>query len=73
MKILKYSTGILAAIGFLLIIGTVGADDFYTIELQQPHDFGFGQILVGLLMIIPCIIVNWIDSEYYFDGKDDDV
>lgn len=72
MKVLKNITGILAFIGFFIIIGTIGTDDLYTIELKQPHEFDFGLLLIGVLLIIPGAIVMWIDEKYYFDEEGDD-
>lgn len=43
--------------GMLLIIGAVGEDDFYLMELQQAHSFNWIQILIGFLMQIPFVIV----------------
>lgn len=57
MKALKIIFGIICAAGILLIIGTIGQDDFNTMVLQQPHETNYLQLIIGFLMVLPMPII----------------
>lgn len=61
----KIFSAIVFVAGMLLIIGAVGEDDFYLMELQQAHSLNWIQILLGILMQIPFVIVaNCEDKKH---------
>lgn len=58
MKALKIISGIIFAVGLLLIIGAVGQDDFFTMELEQAHAMNWIQIIIGMLMALQFVVVK---------------
>lgn len=68
MRILKWITGMLAAAGALIDFFLISTDDFYTMELYQTHDFNYKLLIIGILMIIPFLIVSYINENYEFRG-----
>lgn len=60
MKTLKILSGIICAIGMVLIIGAIGQDDFNTMVLQQAHTTNWIQIIIGFLMMVqlPLVIMR---------------
>ena len=57
MKVIKILFGIMLAVGIVLVIGAVGADDL-AVELDQAHSLDWIQIIVGFLMMLPFVIIN---------------
>ena len=57
LKILNYSVTILAVLGVLLFIGTVGNVDYY-VEMGQCYPFSVAvkQFIIAILMCMPAII-----------------
>lgn len=68
MRILKWITGILAAAGALIDFFLISNDDFYTMELHQAHDLNIKLLIIGTLMMVPFLIVSYIDENYEFRG-----
>ena len=56
MKIMKNLVGIAFVIGLILIIGAIGTDDFYLMELHQAHDLEYGKIIIGCTMCLPMFV-----------------
>lgn len=56
-KILNWIFGIMAFIGFILIIGAVGASD-YAVEMgiYEPITAHMKEIVIGIVLMIPGII-----------------
>lgn len=57
LNILKWIFGIMAAVGFLLIIGAVGASD-YAVEMgiYEPVTAHMKEVAIGAVLMIPGII-----------------
>ena len=65
MKALKILTVILFMAGLLLIVGAIGEDDFFLMELHQEHTLNWIQIIVGFLMEIPFVFMaNCEDKKH---------
>lgn len=66
VSILRIATLVLMAAGMFTVIGAVGTDDFYTMELHQVYDTRKTVItgLIGILMQLPYPILfgDW-DQE----------
>lgn len=57
LKILNWIFGIMAFIGFFLIIGAVGASDFaIEMHIYEPITAHMKEMVIGVILIIPGII-----------------
>jgi hypothetical protein len=57
LKILNWIFGIMAFIGFFLIIGAVGASDFAVeMHIYEPITAHMKEMVIGVILIIPGII-----------------
>ena len=63
-KILNWIFGITAFIGFILIIGAVGASD-YAVEMHiyEPLTAHLKEYIIGAILIIPGIIITERSDE----------
>ena len=58
MKALKIIAMLAFIIGFIVIAGAIGTDDFYIMELHQPHTLDAVRIAAGMLLCFPILLVN---------------
>ena len=65
MKIAKFISNCLAVIGVFIIIGTAGTSDYMS-EIQQYYSLQdmLHQVLIGVILVGPTIIVHYIDDNY---------
>lgn len=63
-RIVRNVCGIMAVVGLVLIIGAVGTDDFYTMELGRAYPFSETLKYMGLgaVLTIPEIIILKLDG-----------
>ena len=63
-KVVRKIFAIMAVVGLVLIIGAVGKDDFYTMELGRAYPFSETLKYMGLgaILTIPEIIVLKLDG-----------
>lgn len=63
-RIVRKVCGIMAVVGLVLIIGAVGTDDFYTMELGRAYPFSETLKYMGLgaVLTIPEIIILKLDG-----------
>ncbi len=64
MKIARTIAAGMAAAGAFLVLGTVGADDFATIELHQTVPFSWAQLIKGAVMMVPYPVIRWLDNNF---------
>lgn len=57
MKYIKVIATVAFFIGLILVFCAVGTDDFYEMELHQPHTLNYTQIIIGLLLCIPFPVI----------------
>lgn len=58
MKVLKVLSGIIFAVGLFMIIGEVGTDDFYTMELHMEHSINWVRIMLGFMLLLPAAVIG---------------
>ena len=58
MKALKILTMVMFSIGFMLMAGAIGTDDFYVLQLHQPHSFQWLQAVIGMMLCLPVLIID---------------
>ena len=74
LKIVRTIAGILAFIGFILMLGAIGKSDFADEigEYIELKDF-LPQMVVGLLLMLPCGALEWFLDNYEIErGEEDD-
>lgn len=62
MKALKIIAALSFMIGFMLVAGAIGTDDFYTMELHQQHALQLTHVIIGLLMCLPVVLISKVND-----------
>ena len=62
MKVIQIIAAAAFVVGFILIVGAVGTDDYYVMELHQMHTLQMWQIVKGLLLCMPAMTIGRIEA-----------
>jgi uncharacterized membrane protein YdbT with pleckstrin-like domain len=75
LKAVEIITGIMAFVGFFLLVGAVGTSD-YMDEIGQYCSFAqlVPQMVIGILMMFPFAgVEKYIDEHYRKDDENEDL
>ena len=58
MKAIKTLVLILFCVGFIVVAGTIGADDYSTMILHQQYSFQIWRAIAGMMLMVPAVLVG---------------
>lgn len=63
-NIIEWISIVFGSVGFFMIVGTVGTDDFYTMELHTSRPIDWKMMLIGAAVIIASLLIGWLNETY---------
>lgn len=64
MKALKIISGIICAVGAVLIFGVITQNDFNDMVLRETVPTNWNQMIIGMVMVLQCVVITMIRKKH---------